>query len=181
MRFMTVKTTYNEHGAILPPTFDGIFDSRDNAIRRIEGCVSSVLDKSPSNGRRTWNEVCGKYCKMRWDIIEVNDDLGFARNYSANECNDRGVPFHVYRITTDDGHDFEVDVAVEEEWGDVQRVNALIGNDHIDAVGYGNDETGIRRIEFVADLDGRSKWTGDEEVRKWYYERVAVYGENYCG
>lgn len=183
MHYMTVRTQLNENGLLSEPSFDGVFPTYDEAALRVDGNVSRCLKRSPMLVRHKWNEVRGKYCKILWTIVEVNDDLGFARGYTVDDCNRRKVPAHVYKLTLEDGDEVMVDVAEEDDWENIRRVCDLVGKNCVDTVGFGNDDSGIRRIESVIDFgdNGKTEWNGDGEVRKWYHERVAVYADNYCG
>ncbi len=187
MRYLTVRTEIRDDGCLTPPTFDGVFTDYDMAVRRINQNVEKALRKFDMMKRkkRCWNTVVmvgDGPGLIRWDIIHLNDDLGFEETYTAEDTNGRGVPSHVYHVATDDGKERRLDVSDEDDWGNIKRYVAQVGKDTIaSAIGFVDRYEKTHRIVRVADTTGDGVWDGDDEVLDWYHERVKVYGDNYEG
>ena len=89
--------------------------------------------------------------------------------------NKYGVPCHRYELALADGGRVTMDVASEEDWGDVGRCCPGDCDDWENAIGWGNDADGHRKITAVTDCE-----TGESlDPRRWAEERVWPYVSNY--
>ena len=91
--------------------------------------------------------------------------------------NKYGVPYHKYEITLANGDVKYVDVAVEEEWGNIDRIyrDAGFGN-MVECVGYGNENDGHIEIIGVVDCESDRHYSPLE----WADKCVWIYIDNYC-
>jgi len=95
--------------------------------------------------------------------------------------NKYGVPYHEYEIHLEDGTSVIIDIGIEEDWGDVQRVF----EDNPDGVclerkcyvGWGNDSDGHIKIIRVFDCESGKELNPLE----WAENFVWSYADNYCG
>lgn len=101
------------------------------------------------------------------------------------ETNKYGVPYHSYQIFLADGEEEEIDVGIEEEWGNIQECGPddKVKSRWDKAVGWGNDEDGHVEIVKVVDLEGDMTWgIGMKHTpRQWAMKRVWCYADNYSG
>lgn len=185
MRYLTTRTEIRDDGYLTAPTFDGVFSDYDAAVRRINQDVEKALRKFDTMEKRCWNTVAASGNGpglIRWDIINLNDDLGFEESYTSDDTTGRGVPSHVYHVVTEGGRERWLDVSDEDDWGNIRRYVAQVGKNTIaSAIGFVDRYEKTNRIVRVVDTTGDGVWDGDDEVLDWYNERVKVYGDNYEG
>ena len=93
----------------------------------------------------------------------------------SSPVNKYGVPCHRYELALADGSRVRMDVACEEDWGDVGRCCPGDCDDWENAIGWGNDADGHRKITAVTDCE-----TGESlDPRHWAEELVWPYATNY--
>ena len=99
------------------------------------------------------------------------------------ETNKYGVPYHSYRILLADGEEDEIDVGIEEEWGNVQECGPddKVKGRWDKAVGWGNDEDGHVEIVRVEDGEDGTVWElgGKRTPLQWALERVWCHAAKY--
>ena len=89
-----------------------------------------------------------------------------------------GAESHRYQLFFKDGGNAIVDVANEEQWGDIQMCTPEDCENWVTSIGYGNDFDGHRVIVKVIDLETGAELEGCN-VGWWYDNEVSVYADNY--
>ena len=119
------------------------------------------------NGRRTST----KSARARKCLGEYEDGC---------QTNRRGVPYHAYTITLENGEVLTMNVGYEDDWGNVQECAPDDTEHWEEAVGWGNDVDGHIKIVAVVDEEtGKSL-----NVRQWaknnVWNYVNCYSEGGC-
>lgn len=85
------------------------------------------------------------------------------------------VPSHGYELTLADGREIVIDIACEEDWGNVQPCLPDDCEDWENSVGWGNDEDGHEKIVDVYDCETETHL----DPSAWAEERVWCYAKYY--
>lgn len=88
--------------------------------------------------------------------------------------NKYGVPYKEYTLELENSDSIQIDVGVEEDWGNIQ---SCIDDNLENYVGWGNDLDGHERIIKVTDSENNEY----DDIFKWANECVWCYVNNYGG
>lgn len=96
------------------------------------------------------------------------------------DTNAYGVPSRVYAIQFEDGEWREVDVAEEDDWGNIQRFTRPFGKERrVNAIGFGGDAEGFKAVVRAEDVESGEEWDTPEKVYEWWRDKISVYADHY--
>lgn len=184
-KFAVVRTEHTESFCDEPSVLRTFTDKRE-AVAFIKECVEKSLREFPQEERTDWNIVRsgdgrrGFYdYGCAWTILDLSEKEPGDEDWT----NKYGVPHHDYELVFADGGTLMVDIADEDDWGNIQECgpdDLYCEDDWEEAVGYGNDCDGHRKIAVVRDLENEgTEWHGTKPVLTWFKEYVAPYAKNY--
>lgn len=192
MKYLVVSCEHTESCCEMPMLL-GSFNTRKDAEEFREKMIMKSLaefedEEEVETGLvQSFNDDDSPKYGYAIAILEFKDDDSPSVCETDDDCDGRernkyDVPYHCYRIVFYDGTDMSVDVGDEDDWGNLQHCNPYdecCKDDWENAIGYGNDCDGHKKIIRVIDMEDGSEWIGNNAISSWYADCVANYVDNY--